>query len=332
MALIALGWPIARAAIAILALVGAVGGWAPAEAAPPFADWRDELRAEALTRGIRAATFDAAFAGVEPIPRVIELDRDQPEFTLTFAAYLERVVPRSRMERGRRRLAENRALLEAIGRKYRVQPRFIVALWGIETDFGRVTGGFPVIASLATLAHDGRRSAFFRGELLHALTILEEGHTTPEAMMGSWAGAMGQSQFMPSSFVNFAVDEDGDGRRDIWETKADVFASAANYLARSGWRDDQTWGREVRLPEGFDPDLASLSVVKRLGAWQALGVRRANGAALPIRQLPASLVLPEGPGGPAFLVYDNYRTTLTWNRSTFFALAVGHLADAIGER
>jgi len=327
------GGAVGRAAVALLFLMAAVAGAASAATAPAsFADWRDELRAEAIERGIRPITFDTAFAGVELIPRVIELDRDQPEFTLTFAQYLERVVPQSRIDRGRRRLAENRALLEAIGRKYRVQPRFIVALWGIETDFGRVTGGFPVIASLATLAHDGRRSAFFRGELLHALTILEEGHTTPGAMVGSWAGAMGQSQFMPSSFINFAVDEDGDGRRDIWETKADVFASAANYLARSGWRDDQTWGREVSVPEGFDSDLASLAVVKRLGAWQALGVRRASGADLPARQLPASLVLPEGPGGSAFLVYDNYRTTLKWNRSTFFALAVGHLADAIGGR
>ena len=187
-----------------------------------------------------------------------------------------------------------------------------------------------MIASLATLAYDGRRSAYFRGELLQALIILNEGHITADAMVGSWAGAMGQSQFMPSSFLNFAVDFDGDNRRDIWTTKADVFASAANYLARSGWRDDQTWGREVRLPAGFELALADLDVVKRLSEWQALGVRRADGGDLPARDLKASVVLPGGEGGPAFVIYDNYRTILKWNRSSYFAVSVGYLADLIG--
>ena len=316
----------------VVVLIASIGTNDQQAAAQPFADWLVELREEALGRGIATTTLDAAFEGVEPIPRVIELDRKQPEFTITFAQYLQRVAPESRVKKARRKLAEHKALLTAIGRKYGVQPRFIVALWGIETDFGRVLGGFPVIAALATLAHDGRRSAFFRTELLHALTILDEGHTRPAAMMGSWAGAMGQNQFMPSSFVNFAVDEDGDGRRDIWSTPTDVFASAANYLAQSGWQDDQTWGRRVVLPVGFDDGLADLKIVKRLGAWQALGVRRADGSGLPRRQLSASLVLPEGPEGRAYLVYDNFRTTLTWNRSTFFALAVGLLADGIGGR
>ena len=316
----------------VVVLIASIGTNGQQAAAQPFADWLVELREEALGRGIATTTLDAALEGVEPIPRVIELDRKQPEFTITFAQYLQRVAPESRVKKARRKLAEHKALLTAIGRKYGVQPRFIVALWGIETDFGRVLGGFPVIAALATLAHDGRRSTFFRTELLHALTILDEGHTRPAAMMGSWAGAMGQNQFMPSSFVNFAVDEDGDGRRDIWSTPADVFASAANYLAQSGWQDDQTWGRRVVLPVSFDDGLADLKIVKRLGAWQALGVRRADGSGLPRRQLSASLVLPEGPEGRAYLVYDNFRTTLTWNRSTFFALAVGLLADGIGGR
>ncbi len=298
--------------------------------AQEFSDWLVELRAEAIEEGISPAILDAALDGVEPIPRVIELDRSQPEGTLTFAQYMERVVPNSRVEKGRKKLAENKAALDAVHKVYGVQPRFIVALWGIETNFGQYTGGFSVIASLATLAYDGRRSAYFRGELLNALRILEEGHITPKAMMGSWAGAMGQSQFMPSSFVKFAIDFDGDGRRDIWTTKLDVFGSASNYLAKSGWNGDQTWGRKVTLPAGFDNSLASLKITKTLAEWQKLGVRRLNGNDLPIVPgMTASMVIPGGAGGPVFLVYDNYKTTLKWNRSTYFAMAVGHLADRI---
>ena len=259
------------------ALFGALlmgGAMAQEDGAESFAEWREGVRSEALGLGISAAIFDAAFVDVEPIPRVIELDRSQPEVTLTFDQYVERVVPESRVAKGRKLLADHRDLLEPIGRKYGVPPRFIVALWGIETNFGQYLGGFPVIASLATLAYDGRRSAYFRQELLQALRILEDGHITPEAMMGSWAGAMGQSQFMPSSFVNYAVDHDGDGRRDIWGTQGDVFASAANYLAQAGWRAGETWGRQVTLPSGFDHALTGLEVKKTLAEWQALGLRR----------------------------------------------------------
>ncbi|MBW6520340.1 MAG: lytic murein transglycosylase [Desulfoarculaceae bacterium] len=296
----------------------------------PFAEWLQELRAEALQQGIGRQTLEAALTGIEPIPRVIELDRRQAEFTLTFQQYRERVVSQARIDTGRRLLTENRELLTEVGRKYGVQPRFIVALWGIETDFGRLTGDFMVVNSLATLAYDGRRSKYFRGELLNALKILDQGHISPQAMKGSWAGAMGQSQFMPSSFITFAVDYDGDGRRDIWNTKADVFASAANYLARSGWRDDQTWGRAVRLPSGFNQDLSGVDIRKPIGQWQALGVRLPDGSALPARQLPASIIIPEkGNPAVAFMVYQNFRTTLKWNRSNYFALAVGLLSDAI---
>ncbi len=327
---------IALLALALLPAGDQYGG-APAgaaeEQAVDFAGWLEALRAEALGQGISAATLDAALAGVEPIPRVIELDRSQPETTLTFEQYMDRVVPNSRVEKGRARLRENAAALEAVRAAFGVQPRFIVALWGIETNFGQHTGGFSVIASLATLAHDGRRSAYFRAELLDALRILEQGHITPAAMMGSWAGAMGQSQFMPSSFVRFALDFDGDGKRDIWATKADVFGSAANYLAKSGWRGDQTWGRKVSLPDNFDVSLADLKISKPLAGWQALGVRRANGQNLPIvAGMMGSIVFPGGEGGPAFLVYDNFKTTLKWNRSTYFAMAVGHLADRIAGR
>ncbi len=305
--------------------------WSLPAGAQEFQTWLQALRAEALERGIKASTLDSALTGVALIPRVIELDRRQPEFTLTFTQYRDRVVPLSRIKKGRRKLAENSALLREIGTKLGVQPRFIVALWGIETDFGRVTGGFPVIPALVTLAFDGRRSAYFRKELHNALRILDEGHITPKAMVGSWAGAMGQSQFMPSSFLAHAMDYDGDGRRDIWTTRADVFASAANYLAKSGWRADQTWGREVELPADFSPALADLKVRKPISAWQAMGVRRADGGDLPARQLSASIVLPEkGKMSPAYMVYSNYRTTLLWNRSTYFALAVGLLSDGIG--
>ena len=318
-----------RLGLAALATLLATGSPQAANTVP-FSQWLDALRAEAAGRGIGESTLTAALGGIRPIPRVIELDRKQPEFTLTFRQYMSRVASAARVEKGRRKLGENRALLAEVGRKYGVQPRFIVAFWGVETDFGRITGGFPVIPALATLAYDGRRSAFFRKELLHALGILDQAHIAPSAMVGSWAGAMGQCQFMPSSFVSFAVDHDGDGRKDIWKTRADVFASAANYLARSGWHGDQAWGRPVSLPRGFDAAFAGLKVQKRIGAWQRLGVRRADGRDLPKRDLMSSIVLPENGKGPAFLVYDNYRTILKWNRSTFFALAIGSLADRIG--
>ena len=326
---------IVGAAALVVATLASAGGPGAQEAggshppAEPFDEWRADLRNEALALGIGAATFDAAFADVAPIPRVIELDRNQPESTITFAQYLERMVPETRVAKGRERLATNRGLLERVGRKYGVPPRFVVALWGMETNYGQYLGGFPVIGALVTLAHDGRRSTYFREELLNALRILEDGHITPAAMKGSWAGAMGQSQFMPSSFVRYAVDFDGDGRRDIWTTRADVFASAANYLAQAGWQAGETWGRSVRLPAGFDSSMAGLDATKSLAEWQALGVRRADGGDLPRVAMSGSVVLPGGEGGPAFLAYDNYRTIMRWNRSLYFATAVGLLADRI---
>lgn len=297
-----------------------------------FLAWLEGLRAEALAGGISATTLDRSLAGVTPIPRVIELDRHQPESTITFEKYQDRIVNPTRIRIGRERLAQHRALLDEIGSKFGVQPRFIVALWGIETNFGQFTGGFSVIGALATLAYDGRRSKYFRGELLKALQIVEEGHIDPAEMKGSWAGAMGQSQFMPSSFLNFAHDYDGDGAKDIWNTQEDVFASAANYLKGVGWRDDITWGRKVRLPADFDPALISLDVAKPLAEWQALGVRRLDGRDLPTRNITGSVLRPGGDGGEAFLVYDNYRAILRWNRSHYFAMAVGQLSDRIAGR
>lgn len=301
----------------------------PAVPVQPFAEWLAELRAEALQRGISGAIVTDALGDIELIPRVIELDRSQPEFTLTFKEYLTRVAPEHRIDMGRKKLAQNRALLDAIARTYGVPPQMIVALWGIETDFGRLKGGFQVVPALATLAHDGRRSAFFREQLFDALTILDQGHIKPADMLGSWAGAMGQCQFMPSSFRNFAVDHDGDGRKDIWNTPADVFASAANLLAGNGWERGWTWGRPVRLPDVFDLGGEGLDTQKPLAEWQALGVRRTDGRDLPKANLDASLIMPDGPDGPVFLVYNNFRAILRWNRSDYFALTAGYLADRI---
>jgi membrane-bound lytic murein transglycosylase B len=305
---------------------------APSQAAltPEFSAWLDGVRQESLQRGLKQATIDAALTGLVPIPRVIELDRKQPEFTLTLDEYMARAVSPARVERGRELLREHRALLAEIEAKFHVNRRFVVALWGIETDFGRLKGSFPVVQALATLAFDGRRSAYFRRELFDALSIIDQGHITPETMTGSWAGAMGQNQFMPSSFLRYAVDYDGDGKRDIWTNHADVFASTANYLRTVGWRDDLTWGRPVRLPKGFDYNLAKLEIQKPIEDWQALGVRRTDGSPLPSRNLSASIILPGGNSGPAFMIYENFRVILKWNRAQFFATAVGSLADRLG--
>jgi membrane-bound lytic murein transglycosylase B len=297
-----------------------------------FLNWLEDLRTDALANGISQGTLDRSLVDVAPIPRIIELDRHQPESTVSFEKYQARTVNATRIKIGRERLAKHRTLLNEIGDKFGVQPRFIVALWGIETNFGQFTGGFPVVHALATLAYDGRRSKYFRGELLKALQIIEEGHIEPAEMKGSWAGAMGQSQFMPSSFLNFAHDYNGDGAKDIWNTQSDVFASAANYLKGVGWRDDITWGRKVTLPDDFDGSLVSLDVVKPISDWQGLGVRRTDGSDLPARDIPASILRPGGEDGQAFIIYDNYRAILRWNRSHYFAMAVGQLSDRIARR
>lgn len=311
-----------------LSLLPVVGKATPAV---DFPQWLETLRQEAVTKGISAPTLELALTGIAPIPRILELDAKQPERTISFDTYLSRTVTKQRIAKARELYRTHHALLEKVGRQYGVQPRFIVALWGMETDFGRNMGGFKVVDALATLAYDGRRSAYFRKELLEALQIIDEGHITADRMLGSWAGAMGQSQFMPSSFLRYAQDFNGDGRRDIWGTPADVFASAANYLSKVGWRMDQTWGREVKLPKGnAAAGWTGFDKAQPLTVWAKRGVRQMNGKPLPAASLSASLVLPDGPGGKAYLVYENYRTIMDWNRSTYFATAVGILADHIG--
>lgn len=298
---------------------------------PNFEEWVKGFKAEAIEQGISSSLVDKAFQGVAPISRVLELDRKQPESTMTFGEYRQSIVSPQRIARGREKMAQHRDLLHEVGQRYGVQPRFIVALWGIETNYGKNSGGYRIIDALATLAFDGRRSQYFRTELLNAFRILQGGHTSLDTMKSSWAGAMGQCQFMPSSFLKLAVDFDGDGRKDIWNTPADVFASAANYLAQSGWHGTQIWGRRAQLPAGFDSKQASLKISKPLQVWQKIGIRKRDGRDLPLAPLNASIVLPDGKGGPAYLVYDNYRVIMKWNRSTYFATSVGLLADALAE-
>ena len=287
------------------------------------------VRRDAVGQGIRTPTVDVALRGAQFLPHVIELDRKQPERVLTFGEYMEKVVTPQRKEDARHELAANRALLDAIWRRYGVEPPIIVALWGLESDFGRIPGNYPVVSALGTLAFDGRRSSYFRSELIAALRILDQGHIRVEDMTGSWAGAMGQCQFMPSSFLSYAVDYDGDGRRDIWNDRADVLASIANYIGRLGWRGGESWGREVLVPHGFDSRFTGLEVRRPTGEWGRLGVRSSDAGPLATRENEASLVMPDGANGPALLVYENFRVIMRWNKSTYFAASVGYLADSM---
>lgn len=303
----------------------------PVVAAEPemaFSEWLEGVRKEARAAGMKDAFLDKALSKVKPIGRVIELDRRQPEFTLTFWNYLSRAINDKRIRRGREMLAKHRVLLGKTAARYGVQPRFIAAFWGLESNYGKHTGVFPVLGAVATLAHDPRRSRFFRAQLMAALTVMSNGDVDT-TVKGSWAGAMGNFQFIPTTYKDFAVDGDGDGRRDMWNSFPDMFASAANYLARSGWRRGWSWGREVMLPKGFRLELSGLEVRKSLSQWRALGVKKMDGQSLPVGEAEGSIILPAGYAGPAFLVYKNFRTILTWNRSILYAVAVGHLADRL---
>jgi membrane-bound lytic murein transglycosylase B len=301
-----------------------------AEEKQSFKNWLADLRLEALAKNISQTTLDAALSGIEPIPRVIELDRNQPEFKMTLVEYLNRVIPKGRVAKGREELQKHRIILKELHDRYGVEPRYLVAFWGIETNYGRLSGDFPVIQSIATLAYDGRRSELFRAQLICALQILDDAHISVDRMIGSWAGAMGQLQFMPSTFQAFGVDYDDDGKIDIWNNLGDAFASAANYLAKSGWVRNQPWGFEVCLPKKFNPALLDLKTRKPVSKWQTLGVRRLDGENLPQKpDLLVSVVQPDGPKGQAFVTFHNYRVILKWNRSHFFGIAVGSLADRI---
>lgn len=297
-----------------------------------FESWLRDFRQEARNAGISESTL-SSLDGISEIDRVIELDRKQPESTVTFEQYIAKVINQTRINKAQELYDEHRDMLNRIGKKYGVQPRFIVALWGIESNFGGNMGGFNPIDALATLAYDGRRSEYFRGELLAALRIIDAGNTSYDEMKGSWAGALGQCQFMPSTFLHYAVDEDGDGRKDIWETQEDVFASIANYLRAIGWNDSETWGRAVSMHGALSSELLDIKKTKTLSEWSALGVTKRNGEALPEKVVHASLIgVNKNNQKPLYLVYGNYKVLLKWNRSRYFATAVGTLADSIEER
>ncbi|MBH8579285.1 lytic murein transglycosylase [Bisbaumannia pacifica] len=306
---------------------------AAAEAQPPadFTGWLAQFRRQARAEGIGEATLAQALDGLRYRPRVIELDRYQPEFVRPIWEYLDTAVSAQRVNQGRTKLADHRQTAEAVARRFGVPAEILVAIWGIESNYGGNFGSFSTLEALATLAYDGRRRDFARGELLAALRIIEAGDISADAMIGSWAGAMGHTQFIPSSFVAYAVDGDGDGRRDIWGSIPDVLASTANYLAEAGWRRGETWGVEVRLPAGFDYAQAELATRRSADEWAAMGVRGVNGAALP-DFAAASVLVPAGANGPAFLVGPNYRAILRYNNATSYALAVGTLAERIAGR
>lgn len=310
-------------------------------ARPEFPAFVAQLKEQALAKGISAATVESALDGLEPLEVVIERDRSQAETVLTIDQYIERRLTSRFVRTARQQAAANRRLLARVSQKYGTPPSLLVAVWGMESNFGRFTGTRPTVQALATLAWDGRRGAFFTGELIDALQILDKGYITLGEMKGSWAGAMGQTQFMPSSYLAHAQDFDGDGRRDIWKGLPDVFASIANYMKAYGWIPGQAWGREVKLPAGGAAPLIEkvglrqsgcrasreLTVPVPLKQWQQLGVRTMAGGALPRVDRSASLLRA---GKKTYLVYSNYDTLLGYNCAHAYALAVGLLANRIG--
>jgi membrane-bound lytic murein transglycosylase B len=312
-------------------------------AKPSFEQYIVALKAEALEKGYSAELLEQSFAKVVFHKRAVVADRNQPESVETLDTYLPKRLPKWKIDRARSMYKKHQKLLNQVAESYGVQPRFIVALWGLETNFGKIMGNYNVISALSTLAYEGRREVFFKKQLWAALTILKEGHITIDNMKGSWAGAMGQNQFMPTSFVAYAVDGDGDGKKDIWTNQADVFSSMANYLKKEDWNDNLTWGRQVKLPADFDTALAIpqrtgsrknwlkawTKTEKTLKEWQALGVRRADGTNLPNVDVTAALVFPDDVSGRAYLAYDNYKSLMHWNLSYYFVSSVGHLSDRI---
>ncbi|MFN3233413.1 MAG: lytic transglycosylase domain-containing protein [Alphaproteobacteria bacterium] len=310
---------------------------------PSWDEWLADLRSEALDRGIRPDIVEAALKDLTPLERVVRADRKQAEFVETAETYIRKRVSQARIDNGQKFLEEHAEILAEVSAAYDVQPHYIVAIWGMETNYGLFKVREDAIRSLATLAYDPRRADFFRRELFAALTILNNGYIDLENMKSSWAGAMGQSQFMPTSYLEYAVDHDGDGHRNIWTSEADVFASIANYLARHGWTGDHHWGEPVTLPENFEGRLAELGTYEGSGCratrqhsaelpvttWQAMGVRLKDGGDLPHPGEDASILRVDGDSSQSFIVYSNFRTILRYNCANFYALAVGHLAEAI---
>ncbi|HEY2131357.1 MAG TPA: lytic murein transglycosylase [Acetobacteraceae bacterium] len=311
------------------AIMSAPAFAASALAAPgdSFASFLNGVRAEARSAGIRPATLERAFAGVAPNQKVLERDRHQPESTWTWARYRSVVVTDKRIADGRRAVAANRVLFQRVEQRYGVGAGVIAGIWGLESSFGTGTGDFRVVEALATLAWEGRRAKFFRGELMAALKILDHGDVAPGAMTGSYAGAMGQPQFMPSSYLTYAVDFEGNGRRDIWTSKPDVLGSIANYLAKSGWRPGETWGQAVNIPPGVEA--AGRDAKRPVSEWAREGVRPLDGRwAAPV-ETPAGLVAPDGPGGNGFAVFANFAAIRRYNPSDPYAIAVWLIGDQV---
>lgn len=301
----------------------------PVLASADFSQCVSALEHRAVSKGIPAALARRALGSVSRSERVVELDRRQPEFSRTFAHYLRPRVTEERVARGRELLAAHRELLQRLERRYGVPAQYLVAFWGLETNYGSYLGRMPILDSLTTLACDRRRGSYFGDQVVAALRILNEDAVSRDRLRGSWAGAMGNFQFMPSVFLSYAVDYDGDGHRDLWGSVPDAMASAANFVQALGWKPGYRWGREVRLPKGFDYARAGLDRRRPLSAWRRMGVTEADGRPLPRADIEAALIVPAGHRGPAFLVYHNFRVIMGWNRSQFYALAVGHLADRI---
>ena len=307
----------------------AIWATAPAFAQSDFDSWLAAFRQDAAAQGISADTLDAALTGMRPVERVIQLDSGQPEFLSTFADYLGKRVTPGQVARGQAKLAEHAELLAAVEQKYGVPKNVLVAFWGLETNFGATLGSLNIPASLATLAWEGRRSAFFRKQLLDALRIIDAGHVAAIDMNGSWAGAMGHMQFMPSTFRAYAVDGDGDARIDLWQSLPDAMHSAANYLKRAGWRAGEPVAIEVQLPANFDWRQARMAHRLPVADWAARGVAPMDGSALPAVAGRAAVVLPQGWQGPAFMVFDNFDVVMDWNRSVSYALSVAQLAQQV---
>lgn len=296
-----------------------------------FADWLADFRHDALEQGISAATLAAALDGIAPIERVIELDHSQPEFIQTFSSYLQRRATPQRIAQGQLLLQQSEALFDEVEARYGVPRAILAAFWGLETNYGATKGNYAIPAALATLAYEGRRHDFFRAQLMDAMRILDAGHVAAVDMRGSWAGAMGHMQFMPSTFLAYAVDGDGDGRIDLWQSLPDAMYSAAHYLNALGWHTDEPVAVEVQLPADFDWQQAQLTQRKSVADWAALGVTPMSGDKLPEVAGEAAIVLPQGWQGPALMVFDNFYVIMHWNRSVNYALAVAHLADRLND-
>ncbi|MEI6858884.1 MAG: lytic murein transglycosylase [Shewanella sp.] len=288
-----------------------------------------KLQDKALQEGLSKEIIYNTLADVKYVSRVIKLDKKQPEFSQSFDNYFSKRVTDWRISQGKKMLLEHQVLLNKLQETYGVPPQYLMAFWGLETNFGSYKGKMPVLDSLATLACDPRRSKYFTGELMQALQLKEKYGFDAATMVGSWAGAMGHTQFMPSAYTHYAVDGDGDGKADLWNSIADALTSAANFLNQLGWQRNERWGREVKLPDNFNYNYLGKSQAQSLADWKKRGLIQSNGAALSTSDMIATLYLPAGHTGPAFLGYKNFDVIMRWNRSEFYAIAVGHLADRI---